>query len=293
MQENKKNLRDSAPSAGYIKNFSASLRSQREVKKNLSASPRPLRDANINLNPSAPSAPSAGGTKNLSASLRPLREAQKIPLRLRALCGRQKKNLSASPRPLREAKKNLRISTGKDIYYPKSNSSIHHSIHHSSFIIHHSSNRGFTLIEIVAIVIITAILAIVVLPNIFSGYSSVKVSTALGQVADDIRYCREEAEATRDTCWISFDVANNRYTLYRHYPSGTLLTNPVTQENFQVQLGQGSLDGLTLSAVSFTAPASNHLAFTPFGAPVGGGSITLNGSRVITVEPETGTLDIQ
>ena len=131
------------------------------------------------------------------------------------------------------------------------------------------------------------------MPNVFSGYSSVKVSTAIGQVVDDIRYCREEAEATRDTCWVSFDISNNRYTLYRHYPSGTILTNPVTQENYQVQLGQGSLDGLTLTAASFTAPASNHLVFTPFGTPVGGGSITLNGSRVITVEPETGTLDIQ
>jgi len=177
------------------------------------------------------------------------------------------KKPSASPRPLREVKKNLSIPA--------------------------PSAGGFTLIEIVAIVIITAILAVVVLPRVFSGYSSVKVSTGIRQVADDIRYCREEAEATRDTCWILFDVANNRYTLYRHYPSGTILTNPVTQENFQVQLGQGSLDGLTLTAVSFLAPASNHLAFTPFGTPVGGGSITLNGSRVITIEPETGTLDIQ
>lgn len=177
--------------------------------------------------------------------------------------------------------------------YISSNSSFNNSIQNSKFKIQNSSNKAFTLIEIIAIVIITAILAIVVMPNVFSGYSSVKVSTAIGQVVDDIRYCREEAEATRDTCWVSFDISNNRYTLYRHYPSGTILTNPVTQENYQVQLGQGSLDGLTLTAASFTAPASNHLVFTPFGTPVGGGSITLNGSRVITVEPETGTLDIQ
>ncbi|MDD5583402.1 MAG: hypothetical protein PHS99_09405 [Candidatus Marinimicrobia bacterium] len=218
---------------------------------------------------------------NSSASQHPLLDENKHKsLNLCALCRRQKK-LSAPQRSLRETKKippRLCALRGRQI---------------KSLRVSAPSAGGFTLIEIVAIVIITAILAVVVIPNIFSSYSSIRVSTAINQVADDIRSCREEAEATRDTCWILFDVSNNCYTLYRNYPLGTPLIHPLTGEMYRVQLGEGALSAIRLTSVSFSAPESNQLVFTPFGIPVGGGSITLNGSRIITIEPETGTLAIQ
>jgi prepilin-type N-terminal cleavage/methylation domain-containing protein len=158
-----------------------------------------------------------------------------------------------------------------------------HSTQNSEFRIQNLSNKAFTLLELILVIVITAILSVVVIPNVFSGYSTVRTSTAIRKIADDIRYCREEAIATRKRCRIQFNTGNNSYTVYL---DGTVMPHPVNQGNFVVDLGSD----ITLTSVSFTG---DSLSFNKFGNPAEGGTITLNGSRYITVESETGTLDIQ
>ena len=193
-----------------------------------------------------------------------------------------KNNPSAPLRALREYNKNLRVSARDKICYPKPNSSFNHSTHHSALSTQNSP-KAFTLLELILIIVITAILAVVVVPNFFSGYSTVRTSVAIKQIADDIRFCREEAIATRKKCRIQFNTGSNSYTVYL---DGTVMTHPVNQGNFVVDLGSD----ITLTAVSFSG---DSLSFNKFGNPAQGGTITLNGSRYIIVEPETGTLDIQ
>ena len=194
---------------------------------------------------------------------------QKSSPHLRFLCGRHKKS--------------LRVSAGGRINKPESNSSFMHSTQNSEFRIQNLSNKAFTLLELILVIVITAILSVVVIPNVFSGYSTVRTSTAIRKIADDIRYCREEAIATRKRCRIQFNTGNNSYTVYL---DGAVMPHPVNQGNFVVDLGSD----ITLTSVSFTG---DSLSFNKFGNPAEGGTITLNGSRYITVESETGTLDIQ
>jgi|GEM_PF-726005 len=203
-----------------------------------------------------------------------------------------KNNISPPQRALRDIYKNLRASAFPASVNKKNlcaSASLREAIKSQRLATQHSelspqhSPPAFTLLELILIIVITAILAVVVIPNVFSGYSTVRTSTAIRQIADDIRYCREEAIATRKRCRMQFDTGSNSYTVYL---DGSVMTHPVNQGNFVVDLGSD----ITLTAVSFSG---DSLSFNKFGNPAQGGTITLNGSRIISVEAETGTLDIQ
>jgi len=168
----------------------------------------------------------------------------------------------------------------------------------------HPSGRGFSLIELVAVMTLAAILAAVAVPAMTST-GSMRRQAGAHQVARDLRLARELGITTGRTAWVGFDVASQAYTL-RLEPFGNpgraqsvAWIDPATRRDFAQEFDVGERIGIRISAVSIGGGA--WVGFDSTGRPrshnesllAATGSITLDGSVVISVEPGAGWIEVQ
>jgi len=145
-------------------------------------------------------------------------------------------------------------------------------------------SKGFTLIEVIAIMIIVGILAAFLMPRIdFTLSTTVSVDGAAYIVASDIRYVQECAMANRVSKTIRFVIGQSAYTFDATVPP----TN--------------SLDpsGQLPSGVTITNTSTNPyiVTFNSLGEPIvgGGGWLTVSGGgmpKTINVTTYTGKVSI-
>lgn len=149
---------------------------------------------------------------------------------------------------------------------------------------------GFTLVEMVLVVLVIGLIAAVTSPRYSDAISRYRLETAAARVAADLRHARWHARTKGTTQQVVFTPASHTYSL-----TGMNDINHPTQP-FTVDLTTTS-SPVTIVSVSFGAGGTgNTLIFDMYGRPDYGGNvvITTGGQqRTIVVEEYTGNVSVQ
>jgi len=161
--------------------------------------------------------------------------------------------------------------------------------------------NGFTLIELVMIIVILSILVLTAVPNATTT-SSIKLQAACQRIASDLRYAQEMSMAQQVRFGISFDPVNEAYFVYR-VNIATKTIDPQTRNNFDISFTQlNEFKGIDIASTNF----SNKMEFDSIGAPYDASGVILSSQGVITlqttdgaysktvrIEPSTGKVNMQ
>jgi prepilin-type N-terminal cleavage/methylation domain-containing protein len=147
------------------------------------------------------------------------------------------------------------------------------------------SNKGVTLVELVVIMAIIGILAVAIIPQFQGALNSVRLRTAKEKLIDDLYFAHNYAITEHRLVWFGINQGDNSYSYGVYNVSGgdSLLTDISTRQPSTVDLDDQYANVLITSETF-----SGRFEYNWWGTPSTGGSITLNGTDVITIYPETG-----
>lgn len=141
-------------------------------------------------------------------------------------------------------------------------------------------SEGFTLVELVVIIMLLGILAAVVVPRFFD-LDSYQTRAAYDEVAGAVRYAQKLAVASG--CDVQVLISSNSYALQQH---STNCTTGAFATIVNHSITSNTISGVTLSSI----PGS--FVFDPMGRS--DSAVTVNvGTESFNVIAETGTVDAQ
>ena len=143
-------------------------------------------------------------------------------------------------------------------------------------------SKGFSLIELVVIIVLIGIFTTMALTRTSTGMTTIREKIAIDQITNDIDLARSMAFARNETITIKFNIEEESYSV--HNDSGIITTFP-NSVNGIISLDNSYLRNLDIKEVNFGG--SSDLQFLPLGDTVSGGTITLN-TKTITVTAVTG-----
>ncbi len=151
---------------------------------------------------------------------------------------------------------------------------------------------GFTLLELLIVVVILAIAAVTAIP-MMSSAGTVQIRSAANKVAADLEYAKSLAISRGQEYAVEFDTAAESYQIENN-SSGTVVDHPVKKgSSYVVDMGSEGLDRVDISSVDFDG--NEIVIFDCMGSPDNGGTISLQAdgmTMTITVEPVTGYVTI-
>lgn len=155
------------------------------------------------------------------------------------------------------------------------------------------NNNGFTMVEILIVVVVIAIAAFTAIPMISSA-GSIQIRSASNMIIGDIEYAKSISITRSQPYSVVFDTTNERYRLEDQ--SGTVITHPVRKQfDYIIDFkNDGRLSKVNIVSTTFSG---NKITFDSLGSPVGnGGTIIIEAggdSVTIKVEPVTGYVRVE
>jgi type II secretion system protein H len=150
-----------------------------------------------------------------------------------------------------------------------------------------TSWRGYTLVELVMVMVIIALVAAVAAPRYAAALSRYRVDAAARRIADDFAFAQAKARATGTTRTLFFDRTNERYRLINESDlnkASTTYTVDLADEPYRVSIATVSFGG------------AGTVSFNGFGVPSGSGTIELRSgkqTRVVSLNGLTGIATLQ
>lgn len=154
---------------------------------------------------------------------------------------------------------------------------------------HYRDRSGFTLMELIIIIAILGIISVVAVARFGTIEKDVGEKVVADRFLQEIKYLRNYAINRHDTTWAVFDHSTNQYGLYAGPTSGsrTLIPDPHTGATSVVDIDD-EYNGVDITSVDFGG--SQEVSFNWWGAPSSGGTIVINGTITLVLEPETGII---
>jgi len=164
-------------------------------------------------------------------------------------------------------------------------------------------SAGFTLIELIAVMVVVSLLSAVVVPTL-SDMTSARQASAGTRLLHDLNQARQITMARGVRTWVTFDTTAESYTLFIEDADNpgranrSVMDNQVQGGTFTVALNTGLYNGGGIDSVSLNGGA--EVGFDYLGRPLdesetllaANGSVTLVGSHVITITARTGYMSL-
>jgi len=124
-----------------------------------------------------------------------------------------------------------------------------------------SQEKGFTLIEIIILLLIVSILSAISIPKMINMSETMHLNAAARKLAYDIRYVRENALSLHDVFGVEFDTGANSYQVFQwDGAQKNILTDPHTRSEMVIDLDdRPEYEGVSLYTVGYTDSNSGQL----------------------------------
>jgi prepilin-type N-terminal cleavage/methylation domain-containing protein len=142
----------------------------------------------------------------------------------------------------------------------------------------HNDNKGFTLVELLVVLVITTILAVTAVPSFITYLQTNRLTTASQNLYYTLQYARSEALKRNTTVYVSFQTGSN--WCYGINPGSTCSCNTANS----CTLGSTTANSASQLTLSATGLVSNAVHFEPnHGAAGSSSTITFTNAQSVAM----------